>query len=124
MFEGRLEMASTWLWWERMRNRKPGEPVVDPFCQQPKDVTAPVEREVAEVIRSMDVYDSVRDIIRVDMRLIKDHTARLYRGLHPDWEKTMTEEKLKELEGSVMIMLHHVRVEGDSPSDHPPKEKD
>jgi len=124
MYDTRLEMASDWLWRVRQGYRKAGEPVVRPFTQQPEDVTSPIETELSEVIRGMNVYDSVRDIIRVDMRRIREHTVRLYKGLYPDWEQTMTEAKLKELEGSVMMMLHHIKVEGDAPYDLPQQEKD
>jgi hypothetical protein len=110
-------MAATWLWWERQRNRKLGEPVVDPFEQQPPDVTDPVNIEVAEVIRAIDTYDNIRDIIRVDLRQVNTVTAKLYQGLYPDWETSMTQEKLDALEGTVKIMLHHLRVEGDAPYD-------
>lgn len=124
MYDTRLEMASDWLWRVRQGSRKAGEPSVQPFIYQPTDVKAPLHAELSEVIRSTDVYDSVRDIIRIDMRRIREHTVRLYKGLYPDWEQTMTEAKLKELEGSVMMMLHHVRVEGDAPYDLPQQEKD
>ncbi len=118
MFDTRLEMAATWLWWERMRTRKLGEPRVDPFEQQPKDVTDPVNAEVAEVIRAMDTYDSVRDIIRVDLHWDRTNTEALYKGLYPDWETSMTEDKLDKLEGTVKVFLHHIRIEGDSPYEH------
>jgi hypothetical protein len=112
VLDTRLEMASTWFWWHKQRNRVLGEPVVDPFCQQPADVTEPVTTAVAEVIRSMDVYDSTRDIIRVDLRRVPEVTARLYETFHSG---VPTEKQLNDLEGAVKIMLHHLKVEGDAP---------
>jgi hypothetical protein len=106
-------MAATWLWNLRRNNRQLGEPVVVPFCYQPLDVTDPVESEVSEIIRSLDVWDETSDILRVDLKQVKPAMARLYQGLYPDWETSMTQEKLDALEGSVKIMLHHLKVQDD-----------
>lgn len=117
MYDTRLEMASGWLWNFRTDRRMSGQPSVRPFGQQPPDVTEPIEAEVTEILRAVDVYDDVRDIIRVDLRQVKALTAKLYQGLYPDWETSMTQEKLDALEGTVKVMLHHLRVEGDAPYD-------
>lgn len=117
MFDTRLEMASTWLWWQRDENRKDGEPSARPFSQQPKDVTDPINAVVSRVIRAIDVYDETRDVFRVDLKQVNPQVARLYQGLYPDWETSMTEDKLKELEGTIKVFLHHIRVEGDVPDE-------
>lgn len=123
MYATRLEMAADWLWSHRMGRRKLGEPVVDPFCQQPEDVTSPVNAEIAKVIRAVDVYDDVRDILRVDTRRANEVAYKLYKTFHPE-AQIVPDAVLKEVEGAIKIMLHHIRVTGDAPWDLPSKEKD
>lgn len=113
MYDTRLEMASSWVWDQRRRHRKPGEPVADPFCQQPKDVTEPVEFEVQKVISAVEVYDSVREINRLDTKALPEVAMDLYKSLNPDWIQTMTEERLTSLEQMLRISLTKAYVTGD-----------
>lgn len=113
MYDTRLEMAASWLWMRRMANRKLGEPVVDPFCQQPEDVTEPVEREVSRIIEAIDTYDLVRNIVRVDAQALNKVALDLYKSIHPDWTQSISEDNLKYLEENIRISLAKAIVTGD-----------
>lgn len=122
MYETRLEMAAGWLWDHRRGLRVSGEPVAMAYCYQPEDVTQPIESELLRVINAVDTYDSVRSVIRVDMRRVKDVTFKLYKTFNPD-AQYVPDSVLKELEGAIKLMLLDLKVEGDIPYDLPAEQE-
>jgi len=122
MYDTRLEMASDWLWDHRKARRSWGEAVTQPFCYQPEDVKDPVHKEVTRIIEAFDVYDDVRQVIRVDMHRVEDVTFKLYKTFNPD-AQYVPDSVLKELEGAIKMMLLDLKVEGDVPYDRNEQEK-
>lgn len=116
MYDTRLEMAAGWLWDHKRNRRVSGEPVAMAYCYQPEDVTEPMEAELLRVIKAVDTYDSVRDVIRVDMRRVKDVSFKLYKTFNPD-AQYVPDSVLKELEGALKMMLLDLKVTGDVPYD-------